>query len=118
MIIYLFNCAVATFSRRRPVAEVTEAGGDGSTPRILLRMDSSAAKRYLHSVVSVFSWGSDFEPDGEVASRPVSHVYANPHSLAAAGGGDTAVTAPPPRPARRRQSGPHYLNVPPAVPPR
>jgi hypothetical protein len=91
-------------------------------------MNSSAAKRYLMNVVSVFSWGSDFgsrddltDPNtnrgGRGKDRVVSHhEYMNPEDL------NIPNRPPPPRPPKGgRKSGLHYLNVedairPPVVP--
>nr|KAG5698338.1 hypothetical protein BaRGS_010924 [Batillaria attramentaria] len=78
----------------------------------LRRLDSTSAKRYLHNLVSVFSWGSDFDPSQDetrgispTPSPRTSHVYVNPDTLPIHGR-DVA----PPRPPRKNETN-HYLNI-------
>ncbi|KAL8605868.1 hypothetical protein ACOMHN_040512 [Nucella lapillus] len=106
--------------RRRSSRNAADQNGEGDSveihapPTDFRRMESSAAKRYLHNIASVFSWGSDFEGDQTPQTRrPSNVIYAN-----SGGQRGTVVYAntqtlgiPVSEESARRKSGQHYRNL-------
>lgn len=114
--------------RQRHCKAMPENNADSDDPAshsggvLLRRLDSSSANG-LRNLVSVFSWGSDFDPapDESKAVSPnpsprgsqvsfTDHFYVNPDSLEIEGRDVSSPEQPPPRPPRKNEVN-HYLNV-------
>ncbi|XP_076462728.1 uncharacterized protein LOC143295053 isoform X2 [Babylonia areolata] len=88
LIVVVCVCCCRRRRKRRPTTTTTtttqgspnDEGEVRLPPTDFRRMESTAAKRYLHNIVSVWSWGSDFEASDQGSRNqrpPTTVIYGN-----------------------------------------